>query len=228
MHIRLDSTGRLARRAIILLACVTAIGCGDVLNFGGDDNSGRIKINGTIASVIVDSDTRDIVVFVYSDICQTPDADPVVCADLQLPDDLPFLTSSDYKSIRSDTVPANSNGNFLVLNSRNGDQTVVFLQDSETDPDGTIDPEDVTITRDGQGNIIPAADNAVSVLADRADLQDVSGGVVVELGDVNVDFPAAAADSMGPSTTLTTGTTGTSVTSVTSPTSTSSSTSVTN
>ncbi len=114
--------------------------------------------------MIVDSDTRDIIVYVYSDLCQTLNSNPALCDDLQLPEALPLVTSTDYKSLHTGIIRPSKNGSFLVNQSRQGDLTLVFLQDKERGRDRTIDPEDVTVTRDAQGNIVPAADNVVAVL----------------------------------------------------------------
>lgn len=190
---------------LALAACLVVQACGSFIPDSGD--GGEIKVNGTVTTVVVDDATRDIVVFVYTDICNTNNADPLVCADLELPEDLPLLGPNDYRSVRKATVSTGRNRRFLVVKVKNGDLTVVFLQDSAADPDETIDPEDITIARDAQGDIVPDANNAVAVLAHGPILEDVFGETVVALEDVAIDFPGAAADATATNVTVTTSST---------------------
>ena len=214
-----DGWGRLGRHVVFLTTCLASFGCGNALDLAQDPDGGRNKVSGRITAVNIASDTRDIIVFVYTDLCATEEANPAVCDDLQLPEDLPLLTEDDYRGVQTDRVRATSGGRFLVKRVRNGDLTVAYLQDSATDPDETIDPEDVTVTRDAEGNIIPDAANAVAVMPNRNDFNNADG-TVVRLPDVDIDFPSAFATAPTEGSTTsssTSSTSSTSVTSVTSP-----------
>ena len=186
--------------------------CGSLYDFGG--SSSKIKVSGTIIAVVVADPDRDIEVFVYTDICETNNSDPVLCANLLLPEDIPLLTKNDYRSLQQVRVKAGGNGSFNVKGVKKGNLTVAYLQDNAVNPDRTIDPEDITISRDGNGDIIPDADNAVAMQADDGRLDDARKNV--RLDDVSIVFPAAVANSSG----------GSSSTTVNAPSSTSTSTSI--
>jgi hypothetical protein len=156
----------------LVLACSTA--CGDgVIQFGPDTDAGggnNITVSGNISSVIVDNALRDIVVFVYTDLSSS----------VQLPQDLPGLTSSDFTAVRTQVVGSGAARSFSLDNVRRGALTVIFLQDRATDPDGQVDESDVT-------------SDSVAVFDGESRLDPVRAGQSVNLADVEIDFPAAAA-----------------------------------
>jgi hypothetical protein len=200
---------RLISIGIALGAPFVLASCGSLYDFGG--GSSAIKVSGTIIAVVVADPDRDIEVFVYTDICETKNSDPVLCANLLLPEDIPLLTKNDYRSLQQVRVKAGGNGSFNIKRVKKGNLTVAYLHDNAVNPDRTIDPEDITITRDGNGDIIPNAANAVSMQADDGRLDDARRNV--SLDDVSIDFPAAVADSSGGSSSTTAVTVSTSSTS---------------
>ena len=156
----------------VVLAFSTA--CGDgVIQFGPDTDAGggnNITVSGNISSVIVDNALRDVVVFVYTDLS----------SGVQLPQGLPGLTASDFTAVRTQVVGSGAARSFSLDNVRRGDLTIVFLQDQATDPDGQIDDSDVSA-------------NAVAILDGEGRLNPVRAGQSVNLVDIEIDLPTAAA-----------------------------------
>ena len=162
------------RSILPALVLVGSTACGDgVIQFGPDTDSGggnNITISGNISSVIVDNALRDIVVFVYTDLS----------SDIQLPQGLPGLTSSDFTAVRTQVIASGAARSFSLDNVRRGVLTVIFLQDRATDPDGQVDESDI-------------ASDSVAVFDGEGRLNPVRAGQSVNLADIEIDFPAAAA-----------------------------------
>jgi len=206
------------RRLLSAFAAVTLMSCGNLYNFDSGGGGAKAQIFGTIQLVNVDSQLRDFVIFVYTDLCETNKSDPAICNNLLLPDDLPLITNKEYSGIRKLRVRADGDREFRVKKIKKGNLTVAVLQDSATDPDQTIDPEDVTITRDGGGNIVPNATNAVAVFGPNPQFDDIRRNARIDFGDTDLDFPTAVATAEFPestssttNTTITTSTTSTTV-----------------
>jgi hypothetical protein len=197
-------------KSIVFALCLVVAACsGGLYDFDdGGSSGGNVKVEGTLAGIDVNDTDRDIVVFVYTGICETDKADPDLCANLLLPEDLPKLKDRDYKHRVKEVVKSDALGEFFkVKDVKKGNLTIAYLQDKAKDADRRIDEEDITITRDAMNNIIPAADNAVSMHANDGRLDDVEKKATVELDNVALDFPAAAAaGSSAPSTTSTSST----------------------
>ncbi len=193
------------RRMIVFVLCIGITACsGGLYDFdSGGSSKNNVKVDGTLLDITTNDPDRDVVVFVYTGICETKKANPDVCDNLLLPEDLPLLKSKDYTRVVHKVVSRDPLGkSFRVKKIRKGNITIVYLQDKAKNRDRRIDPEDITITRDAMNNIIPAADNAVSVHTDESRFTDVPKKKTVDLQDVMVDFPfASATDSFGPTTT---------------------------
>jgi hypothetical protein len=204
----------MSARSIAFSLCLFVAACsGGLYDFdGGSSSGGNIKVNGTLAAIANNDTDRDVVVFVYTGICETEKADVDLCATLQLPEDLPLLKDKDYEHMKKKIVKADALGeSFRVKDVKKGNLTVVYLQDKAKGADRRIDEEDITITRDAMNNIVPAADNAVSMQANDGRLDDVEKKATVDLDDVAVDFPSAAAVSSSVSSTTSTSTTSVSI-----------------
>jgi len=192
---------------IVFVLCMGIAACsGGLYDFdSGGSSKNNVKVDGTLLDITTNDPDRDVVVFVYTGICETKKANPDVCDNLLLPEDLPLLKSKDYTRVVHKVVSRDPLGeSFRVKKVRKGNITIVYLQDKAKNRDRRIDPEDITITRDAMNNIIPAADNAVSMHTDEGRFMDVPKKTTVDLEDVTIDFPfASATDSVVPTTTTT-------------------------
>ncbi len=179
----------MAARLVWMILALVLTGCGEgVIPFGGDHDDDRggdnITVTGNIRDIFVENALRDIVVFVYTDLSENALLPPA---------------SDQFVSVRTVVVSPSGSRQFTLTNVRRGTLTVVFLQDHATDPDGSIDCEDVTVMKPTTCPPDPnstADENAVARLIKSNKLTDVRGGSSVTLNDVDVDFPSAMAEAL--------------------------------
>jgi hypothetical protein len=152
------------------LAMIALLACGScsegTVEFGGDreDTKTLLTVRGTFDDIVPVS-TRDIVVFIYTNL-----RDPGVFQDFD---------AGDVVVIKSGTTE------FAIETVESGDLTVVFLLDNPgTEADGQIDEGDTFAELRDPDNAGDPYD----------ELQDVRSGLVVEISDIDIDFIAGTAD----------------------------------
>jgi len=171
---------RATRFGLLLLLTLSVVGCGDgvIKLFGGSGNNNGangndITVQGNIRSVFVDNALRDIVVFVYTNVEK----------GAQLP-----YSPSQFDAVRTVAISSDAaTRDFTVTNVSRGRLQVVFLQDSATDPDGSIDPDDVDPTPG-------STTNAVATLDAGSRLDSIRSGSTVTIEDIDIDLPNSTAD----------------------------------
>ncbi|RMF21521.1 MAG: hypothetical protein D6760_09305 [Deltaproteobacteria bacterium] len=148
-------------RSAVLATCLLALAAGcakGTLIFGVGPSSDTITVSGTINNTTPVNATRDIVVFVYTDL-----ADPGT-----------FSSFGDAESV----VVAAGSTSFELSGVSPGDLTVVFLLDEST-PDGTIDPGDLYATLDDPSGFLESVPGNRRVELDAVDIvfeADADGG----------------------------------------------------
>ncbi len=144
--------------ATIALASLVA-GCAKgTLIFGVGPSNDSVTVSGTINNTTPVNATRDIVVFVYTDL-----VDPGT-----------FLSFGDAESV----VVAAGSSSFELTGVSPGDLTVVFLLDDAT-PDGAIDAGDMYATLDDPSGFLESVPGNRRVELDAVDIvfeSDADGG----------------------------------------------------
>lgn len=160
----------IARQVLLVALAVAVAGCGDgSVCFGGDCGAGddterTVTVNGTTRSIRPPNAIRDVMVFVYTGLDSS---------DRQ---DGPAFDT--YKDAEVALVEADA---FDVSRVSRGGLTVIFARDTESEPNGVIDPGD-----------------ECSVLLDGGKLSNVAGGRTVKIEDADVDFAESSCSSPPP------------------------------
>ncbi len=146
---------------LTLVAGMAACGQGTLVFGGGDgDREDTVEVRGNIRDFSPQVAGADIVVFVFT--------------GLQDPGTYQVFAKQRATAVDTAGEPLE----FSVSRIRAGDLTVVFLRDSASDPDGTIDAGDPVATlSDPDGR-----------------LRDVRNGERIEVTDIDIDFNAGRAD----------------------------------
>ncbi|RMD81422.1 MAG: hypothetical protein D6815_11845 [Candidatus Dadabacteria bacterium] len=144
---------------LALCLAVLAAACGEgTLVFGVGPKEDSISVTGTINNVTPPNATRDIVVFVFTNL-----RDPGT-----------FRSFTDAESV----VVASGSNQFTLSGVSPGDLTVVFLLDDVT-PDGSIDPGDPFATLEDPNRVLENVSGGRTVQIEAVDItfeSDADGG----------------------------------------------------
>jgi hypothetical protein len=162
-------TTGLALVATMLALSIAGCGSGTAC-FGGDcraddDKEKTVVVEGNVLSVLPPNPVRDVGVYVYTGLDAADRGDGP-----------PFDVYSD-----AEAMLVGGDGSFEIQRVSRGRLTVILARDTETQPNGVIDPGD-----------------ECSVLLDSGRLSDVPGGRRVTLEDLRVNFAPSSCPNQPP------------------------------